>query len=151
MDENTGTVYPAVIRETDDTSAHDAADREDEGHVQSDPDALARLSDPSLDGRRDRIAARVKDRSGLQWVPAGELLRRGTQHAGDAVARGQEHLHRTVRDRTVAGVGRAASVAAKRVALLGKPRPTPDAGRDASTVHKHPREALCPASGGIAC
>ncbi len=93
-------------------------------------DALARLTDPTLSERRARIASTVKARSGLRWVPASELLRRGSQRAGDIVSGGQENLHRTVRDGTGRGIAYVAKTASARLSALGRPRPA--AAEDAS-------------------
>ncbi len=124
MDQNAKAIRPAALRETEDLPARDTADDQIERQLEGAPDALARLSDPSFAGRREQIAAKVKDRSRLQWVPASELLRRGTQHSGDVIAGGQERLHRLVRDQTTAGVVGTARATSVRIAALGRPRST---------------------------
>ena len=91
--------------------------------AQRDSDALARLSDPALAARRERIAAQVKDRSRLTWMPASELMRHSSQRAADAISHGQERLHRAVRDATVAGTRKVAQAVGERVRELGTPRP----------------------------
>ena len=91
--------------------------------AQMDSDALARLSDPALAARRERIAAQVKDRSRLTWMPASELMRHSSQRGADAISHGQERLHRAVREATVAGTSKVAQAVGERVRGLGAPRP----------------------------
>ena len=91
--------------------------------AQMDSDALARLSDPALAARRERIAAQVKDRSRLTWMPASELMRHSSQRTADAISHGQERLHRAVRDGTVAGTRKVAQAVGEQVRRLGTPYP----------------------------
>lgn len=123
-------------RESDELAAseQDHPDVSERAARSHDADALARFSDPSLAARRDRLSVRVRDRSGLRWVPASELLRRGSERAGGAVSRGQERLHRFARDRVTAGVKRTATIAAERVATLGRPRPIPSGHEPSAAV-----------------
>lgn len=108
---------PAWIDEPDPVSA---PEKEAEGR---DPDALARLSDPSMTDRRARIKDQVRDRSGLRWVPASELLRYHSQRAGDVITRGQERLHRAA-GAAVARGGKSLGAAARtRAKGLGPARP----------------------------
>ena len=104
--------YIPLERDGRDTVVTVASERKAEAeHVetaQMDSDALARLSDPALAARRERIAAQVKDRSRLTWMPASELMRHSSQRVADAISHGQERLHRAARDATVAGTRKVA-------------------------------------------
>lgn len=127
MDSTTENTRTRPVLDEEPKTLPERPDEPDRGEQGRDADALARLSDPSLAARKERIAARVRDRSGMRWVPASELLRRGSERAGDALSRGQERVHRATREGVKAGVTRTASVAAARVAQLGRSRPTPAA------------------------
>lgn len=102
-------------------------------------DELARVRDPSLADHRERVAAKVRDRSGVAGVPAPVLLQAGAGRAAGAAIRGQERVNRAVRDGLVRGVRGTVQGATSAVRKLGPAWPTAPQTRDA---HMLTREGL---------
>ncbi len=92
----------------------------------ADGSPLARHGDPSSAGiapRRARLEQHVRDRRGVRWVPAAELMRHGTAKLAGQSINLHAQTHRAARDAAVKAVMRGGVVASERLQRLGQARP----------------------------
>lgn len=112
------------------------------GHLVSDPEEAARLGDDRLDiadvtplarhgdpssagviPRRARLEQHVRDRRGVRWVPATELMRHGTARLAGQSINLHAGTHRAARDAAVKAVMRGGVATSERLQRLGQAHP----------------------------
>lgn len=92
----------------------------------ADVSPLARHGDPSSAGvvpRRARLEQHVRDRRGVRWVPAAELMRHGTAKLAGQSINLHARTHRAARDAAVKAVMWGGGATSERLQRLGQARP----------------------------